>query len=178
MGYDDPKRHGERTYSGMSVGGAHDWTYPDGRWRERKVTPDRWEVHFRSAKTRRRPAPVGSGAPPGTMFHWLVLGHQRVRKVDQDTYQTLLEGVKWKIGHRRPHWRRWSTEYPEQASARERTIQALEDALERLKAERDADSPPLEETLSEVPGAPPARPRRSPAAPRATGRALEEFGRA
>lgn len=152
--YDDAKTHEGRAYSGMRVGGSHDWDYPDGRWQETKVAPDRWDVRFESLKRRRRAAPEDSGAAPGTMYHWLVLGHQRVRKLDADTYATLLEGVKWKIAHRRPHWRAWSSEYPEQPSARRKTIEVLEAALTELRAEEAARAAPLEATLSPVPFGP------------------------
>lgn len=147
MGYDDAKSFGGRAYSGMSIGGEHSWLYPDGQWRERKVAPDRWDFSFRSTKRRRRAAPEGSGAQPGTMFHWYVMAHQRVRKVDQDTYATFMEGTKWKVGHRRPHWRRWSSEYDEQVAARDKLIRVLEETLDRLKAEAAAGAPPIEGAL-------------------------------
>jgi len=133
MAYDDLKEHGGRTYSGMRVGGRHEWVYPRGIWRETKVAADRWEFTFESFKERMMPSPQGSGAPVDTEFHWYILGHQRVRKVDADTYSTFLEGLKYKVGHRRAHWRRWSTEYPGQATERERLIAIFEDALARLR---------------------------------------------
>lgn len=134
MGYDDLKEHGGRTYTGMAVGGEHAWVYPHGLWRERKVAPDRWEFTFSSLKERERSAPVGSGAPPGTQYHWYLLAHQRVRKVDQDAYSTFMEGVKHKVAHKRPHWHRWSSEYRDQPSARERVVAILEATLARLRA--------------------------------------------
>jgi len=152
MSYNDTKEFEGRAYSGMAVGGVHDWDYPDGHWHERKVAPDRWDIRFESSKRRQRSAPVGSGAEPGTMYHWFLLGHQRVRKVDADTYQTLLEGTKWKVGHKRSRWRRWSSEYPEQSPARERTIQILEEALAELKSQENTHAPALESLLSPVPG--------------------------
>lgn len=162
MAYDDAKEHDGRAYSGMAVGGVHDWDYPDGRWIEQKVAPDRWSVRFESSKRRRRAAPAGSGAAPGTRFHWYLAGHQRVRKIDEDTYRTLFEGTKWKVGHQRPHWRKWSTEYPDQMSARERVIQALEDTLRELKADAAAEAPPLESLLSPLPDDERARQARLP----------------
>lgn len=148
MGYNDAKSFHGRSYTGMTVGGRHDWHYPDGRWIEEKISPDQWSFQFRSPKRRKRPAPEGSGAPPGTMFHWLVLAHQRVRKVDENTYETFMDGAKWKLAHRRPQWRKWSSEYAEGTPARDRTISILEDTLARLKAERDAGAPRLEALLA------------------------------
>ena len=133
MAFDDLKTCNGRAYSGMSVGGTHEWEYPDGIWRERKVAPDRWTFTFRSAKRRMRKAPEGSGALPGTQYHWFILAHQRVRKLDQDTYATVMEGIKFKVAHRRPHWRRWSTEYPDQEPEREVLIRILEEQLAELK---------------------------------------------
>ena len=135
MAYDDVKEHEGRTYAGMPVGGEHIWDYPDGRWHERKVDPERWDFTFRSTKRRTRPAPEGSGAPVGTEYHWYMLAHQRVRKLDADTYATFMEGVKHKVAHKRPHWHRWSSEYPGRPSERERVLGILDAAAAQLRAQ-------------------------------------------
>jgi hypothetical protein len=122
-----------KVYSGMSIGGTHVWEYPHGIWQEEKVAPDRWVFSFRSGKKRVRKAPEGSGALPGTQYHWFILAHQRVRKVDQDTYETYMEGVKYKVAHKRPYWRHWNTEYPDNEPEREILIRILEGYLAELK---------------------------------------------
>ncbi|HMA05855.1 MAG TPA: hypothetical protein VKO45_08015 [Methanomicrobiales archaeon] len=134
MAFDDLKEFQGRIYSGMAVGGEHLWVYPEGIWEERKVAPDRWDFRFSSLKRRARSAPEGSGAPVGTGYHWFILAHQRVRKRDKDTYETLMEGIKFKVAHRRPHWRFWSTEYPDHESEREILIRILEAQLEQLRS--------------------------------------------
>jgi hypothetical protein len=118
----------------MSIGGEHVWEYPDGLWQERKVAPDRWIFTFSSLKKRARSAPEGSGAPVGTGYHWFILAHQVVRKRDKDTYETSMEGVKFKIAHRRPHWRAWSTAYPDHEPEREILIRILEEELRALRS--------------------------------------------
>jgi len=133
MAYDDLKEFAGEEYSGMAVGGEHSWIYPNGLWRERKVAPDRWEFTFSSIKERERPAPQGSGAPPKTLYHWYLLAHQRVRKVDADTYTTFMSGLKYKVAHKRPQWRKWSSQYPGQESEQERVIAILEETLSGLK---------------------------------------------
>jgi len=135
MAYDDSKEFNGQRYSGMAVGGQHAWNYPNGLWRERKIAPDEWEFTFSSVKHRVRSAPIGSGAPPDTQYHWYILAHQRVRKLDQDNYSTLMSGMKYKLAHKRPHWRNWSSQYPEQVSETERIIAILEATLARLKEE-------------------------------------------
>jgi len=134
VAFDDLKKFQGQVYSGMSIGGTHVWDYPHGVWQEQKVAPDRWVFSFRSGKKRVRKAPEGSGALPGTQYHWFILAHQRVRKVDQDTYETVMQGVKYKIAHKRPHWRHWSTEYPDNEPEREILIRILEQYLAELKA--------------------------------------------
>jgi hypothetical protein len=128
-----------KVYSGMSIGGTHDWEYPHGVWHEEKVAPDRWVFSFRSEKKRARKAPEGSGALPGTQYHWFILAHQRVRKLDQDTYETVMQGVKYKVAHKRPSWRRWSTEYPDSEPERQILIRILEQYLAELKEGTDDD---------------------------------------
>lgn len=129
MTYDDLKRHRGDIYSGMPVGGGHCWNYEGGRWEETKVAPDRWVFEFRSQKYRKKPAPKGSGAAPNTGYHWYILADQHVRKVDKDSYDTLMIGLKFKIGHRRPKWHRWSYDYPGQASYRDRVRDILRGAM-------------------------------------------------
>lgn len=142
MGYDDIKRHDGETYSGMPVGATHDWIYPDGRWRERKLDPDRWAIRFEATKERRDPAPEGSGAMIGSRYDWLVVGHQVVEKLDKDRYRTRLTGRKWKVAHKRPYWKQWSTGYDDQPS-RQAIVARI---LETLLAELEAGEDPLEGT--------------------------------
>jgi len=122
-----------KAYSGMSIGGTHVWEYPQGVWHEEKMAPDRWVFSFHCKKKRIRKAPEGSGALPGTQYHWFILAHQRVRKLDQDTYETVMQGMKYKVAHKRPYWRRWNTEYPDHEPVREILIRILEKYLAELK---------------------------------------------
>jgi hypothetical protein len=133
VAFNELKKYQGQVYSGMSIGGTHVWDYPHGEWKEKKVTPDSWVFSFLSEKKRVRKAPERSGALPGTQYHWFILAHQRVLKVDQDTYETVMQGVKYKIAHKRPYWRRWSTEYPDNESEQEILIRILENYLAELK---------------------------------------------
>ena len=137
MSYDDLKEFGGEEYSGMAVGGQHTWHYADAVWRERKVAPEEWEFTLTSVKKRDRPAPVGSGAAVFTEYHWYLLAHQWVRKLDADSYTTFMSGLKYKVAHKRPHWRAWSSAYPGNASEEARVTSILEGALERVRTTRD-----------------------------------------
>ena len=133
--YDELKQHGGRTYSGMKVGRTHVWDYPDGRWRERKVTPDLWQFNFASSKSRKgRGAPEGSGVPVDTEYHWFIQAHQFVRKLDANTYETYMEGLKHKLAHRRATAHTWSTGSSKQRTEQARLIAVLEETLENLRA--------------------------------------------
>lgn len=131
------KEHQGRPYTGMSIGGRHVWEYPSGLWEERKVAPDRWEFTFSSVKRRVRSAPEGSGVPTGSQYHWYILAHQRVRKLDQDAYDTFMEGVKYKVAHKRPYWRGWSTDYPDHETERDVLVRILQEQLARLNEAGD-----------------------------------------
>ena len=133
MTYDDLKEFNGQKYMGMPIGGSHVWNYPNGTWKEEKVEPDSWVFKFQSMKRRRKEAPKNSGAPINTEYHWYILADQRVRKVDKDTYETVMEGVKHKLSHKRPYWRKWSSEYQNNKSDRERIIAILEEMLKLLK---------------------------------------------
>lgn len=76
-GYNALKTHQGQTYSGMAVGGSHTWDYDPGVWKETKEEPDLWKIDYQTNKRRaKRKAPAGSGAPVGTEYHWLIVGHQ------------------------------------------------------------------------------------------------------
>lgn len=164
MTFDDLKDFNGQGYTGMPVGGQHSWIYPNGLWRETKISPDKWEFTFESLKERERSAPIGSGAPPDTQYHWYILAHQRVRKIDENSYSTFMSGVKYKVAHKRPHWRKWSSEYPDQKSEREKIIDILEATLATLReGTSEAEGLGMAE-LQEGAAAPP-RPRRTEPSP-------------
>ena len=82
---------------------------------------------------------MNSGVPINTEYHWYILADQRVRKVDKDSYETVMEGVKHKLSHKRPYWRKWSSEYQNNISDRDGIIAILEDMLKRLKSGRQLE---------------------------------------
>lgn len=133
--FDDLKVFNDQKYSGMAVGGEHHWIYPDGAWDEKKVAPDRWEFMFKSLKKRSKPSPEGSGAPNGTSYHWYILADQKVTKVSKDEYETLMQGLKFKVGHKRPYWKGFSYTYKDQKSYRQKLIEILRNMLLRLEQE-------------------------------------------
>jgi hypothetical protein len=135
MAYSDEKSYGSAKYHGMKVGGLHNWTYPDGQWTERKLEPDRWEVTFTSLKRRNRRAPSNSGAEVGSGYHWLIVAHQWVDKLDANTYATQLEGTKYLIAFKKPDWPVWNTQFKNQKRrAKDKAIAALQDVIKRLEA--------------------------------------------
>jgi hypothetical protein len=97
-----------RKYTGMRVGGSHNWYYQQGEWNETKITPDKWRFTYAVNKRRRWNAPEGSGAPVGTEYHWYILAHQNVRKINANEYTTSMVGMKYKLAHRRPASEEWS----------------------------------------------------------------------
>ncbi|MCK5559300.1 MAG: hypothetical protein KAJ51_01860 [Thermoplasmata archaeon] len=133
--YDELKEYNGQIYTGMLIGSSHNWNYPNGKWHETKLAPDKWEFKFESIKCRDRTAPNNTGASKGTTYHWYIIADQKATKLDNDSYQTLMNGVKFKIGHKRPHWRNFSYEYDEQLSYREKIIRVLGETLNELKRE-------------------------------------------
>ena len=92
----------------MKVGGRHKWYYEKGEWNEKKVAPDRWELSYAVPKRRAGHAPPRSGVPVGTEYHWYILAHQNVRKIDENTYTTALTGLKYKLAHKGAGSETWS----------------------------------------------------------------------
>ena len=106
--YNEFKQFEGRRYTGMKVGGHHKWYYDQGVWKEKKVAPDRWEFNYAVPKRRAGHAPPGSGVPVGTEYHWYILAHQNVRKLDENTYSTSMTGIKYKLAHKRAGGETWS----------------------------------------------------------------------
>ncbi|MGZ3881900.1 MAG: hypothetical protein ACXVBF_11205 [Flavisolibacter sp.] len=95
--YNEFKNFEGQQYSGMKVGRSHRWHYDKGEWKETKITPDLWEISYAVTKRRVGKAPEGSGVPVGTEYHWYILAHQNVRKLDANDYTTSLTGLKFKL---------------------------------------------------------------------------------
>ena len=131
-GYNEYKDFEGKKYTGMRVGGTHQWYYDKGEWKEKKIAPDKWEFTYATNKRRAWQAPEGSGVPVGTEYHWYLLAHQNVRKLDANSYTTSMEGLKYKLAHKRAEIGNWSsTDYAQ----KERLIQILEGLIDQLKKE-------------------------------------------
>jgi hypothetical protein len=161
--FDRSKSWHGRSYTGTKVGRGHHWTYR-GEWVERKLSPDAWEVDFRARKKRHGKAPAGSGAAVGTDYLWFFAPlAQSARKLDANTYETHLRGMKWKIGFRPATAQTWDFEWARTgATARQRAIRVLEQALADLRAEERLGASPLEAPALEA-----RRPARKPRRARA-----------
>ena len=138
--YNEFKVFEGRKYTGMKVGGRHKWYYEKGEWNEKKVTPDRWEFSYAVPKRRAGHAPPGSGVPVGTEYHWYILAHQNVRKLDENTYSTALTGLKYKLAHKRAGKETWSAS---DRAQRRQLIKILQEMIDDLSAE----TPPAEEPV-------------------------------
>ena len=129
-GYNEYKDFEGKKYTGIRMGGTRQWYYDKGEWKEKKITPDKWEFTYATNKRRAWQAPEGSGVPVGTEYHWYLLAHQNVRKLDANSYTTPMEGPKYKPAHKRAEIGKWSsTEYAQ----KERLIQILEELIDQLK---------------------------------------------
>jgi len=131
--YNSLKAHNKELYTGMRVGGSHYWIYNNGKWNETKEAPDKWKFSFNSIKTRVSSAPNNTGASINTKYHWYIIADQIATKVDNNSYMTSMKGVKFKVGHKRPYWRTFSYNYPNQLGYKEKLIKILEEVLFELK---------------------------------------------
>ena len=108
VSYNEFKEHEGQRYTGMKVGRSHKWYYDRGEWKEKKITPDLWQIGYAVTKRRAGRAPEGSGVPVGTEYHWYVVAHQNVAKQSANDYTTSLTGLKFKIAHKRAGSEKWS----------------------------------------------------------------------
>jgi hypothetical protein len=152
VSYDEFKVYEGQRYTGMKVGRSHKWYYDKGEWKEKKITPDLWQFSYAVTKRRAGRAPEGSGVPVGTEYHWYILGHQNVHKLNANDYTTSLTGLKFKIAYKKADSGRWSASAKAQ---RRRMIRFLQDVIEDLEKQEAEESQPAE---------PKAKPKRSRAA--------------
>jgi hypothetical protein len=136
--YNRFKEYNGKAYTGMQIGRSHKWNYDKGVWRETKVTPDRWELTYDVVKRRAGHAPEGSGAAVGTGYHWFILSHQFVEKLNADDYVTSMVGVKFKLAHKRATKETWSVS---DATQRKNLIQILKDFITELETEPQKSVP-------------------------------------
>jgi hypothetical protein len=106
--YNRYKFYGGKEYTGMAVGRSHKWYYDQGVWRDIKISPDLWEISYAVTKRRAGHAPKGSGANVGTDYHWFILAHQNVEKLNADDYSTAMTGLKFKLAHKRADKEKWN----------------------------------------------------------------------
>src|SRR5688572_25019732 len=128
--YNSYKEYDGKQYTGMKIGRSHKWNYDKGVWRETKVTPDRWELTFNVIKRRAGHAPEGSGAPVGTAYHWFILSHQFVEKLNADDYVTSMVGLKFKLAHKRAEKDTWSISDNTRRKALNNILKAMTKELE------------------------------------------------
>ena len=130
--YEEYKEFNGIKYTGMRVGGSHKWYYEKGIWNEKKIAPDKWELTYSVNKKRAWDAPEGSGVPVGTEYHWYILAHQNVRKLDANNYATSMTGIKYKLAHKRADRLNWNTSENQQ---RKQLVQILEELIIQVKNE-------------------------------------------
>ncbi|HYD20420.1 MAG TPA: hypothetical protein VEB40_03010 [Flavipsychrobacter sp.] len=136
--YNDFKQHDGQFYTGMAIGRSHKWNYDSGVWRETKVTPERWELTYDVVKRRAGRAPEGSGVPVGTGYHWFILSHQYVEKLNANDYSTTMVGLKFKLAHKRADKGKWNISDETQ---RRHLIKILEDLADELRREPEKTMP-------------------------------------
>jgi hypothetical protein len=130
--YNQFKEFQGKNYTGMRVGRTHKWYYDKGEWKEKKVTPDKWQFSYNVTKRRAGNAPEGSGVPVGTEYNWYILANQNVKKLDANNYTTSMIGLKYKLAHKRADRNNWSLSDNAQ---RKRLIEILESLIENIKME-------------------------------------------
>lgn len=136
--YNQFKEFEGKKYTGMKIGRSHYWNYDEGQWKETKMTPDEWQIHYAVTKRRKGKAPEGSGVPVGTKYHWYILAHQVVEKLNANDYSTDLTGLKFKVAHQRADKEQWNI--PDLAQ-KKRIVKILKEVLTSLEQELQPSAP-------------------------------------
>jgi hypothetical protein len=130
--YNEFKDFEGQRYTGMKIGRGHKWYYDKGVWLDKKITPDQWEINYNVTKRRAGKAPEGSGVPVGTQYHWYIIAHQNVTKLDANNYSTSLTGLKFKLAHKRADKETWSVSTDTQRKHAIKILQGIIKELEKV----------------------------------------------
>lgn len=130
--YNKFKEFEGKRYTGMKVGRSHSWIYDAGPWKETKITPDKWEINYTVTKRRKGRAPEGSGVPVGTKYHWYILAHQIVEKLNANDYSTEMRGLKYKVAHQRANKDDWNIS---ELAQKKRLVKVLKEIISTLEEE-------------------------------------------
>ncbi|WED43667.1 hypothetical protein [Legionella cardiaca] len=133
--YNKFKEFEGKRYTGMKVGRSHYWIYDAGQWKETKVTPDLWEINYAVTKRRKGHAPEGSGVPVRTKYHWYILAHQVVEKLNANDYSTEMSGLKYKVAHQRANKDDWNIS---DIAQKKRMVKILKELVTTLEEEIEA----------------------------------------
>ena len=128
--YNEYKFFEGQQYTGMKIGRSHKWYYEKGIWKDKKITPEKWEISFAVNKRRAGKAPEGSGVPLGTQYHWFILAHQNVTKLNANVYSTSMTGLKFKLAHKRADKDKWSVT---EQTQRKHLVKFLEEVIKQLE---------------------------------------------
>ena len=128
--YNEFKQFDGHQYTGMAIGRSHKWYYDKGEWKETKITPDLWQISYAVTKRRAGKAPEGSGVPVGTGYHWIILSHQMVSKLNANDYTTTMTGLKFKLSHKRADKEKWNSTTKTQ---RKRLVEFLTEIIDSLQ---------------------------------------------
>ena len=154
VSYDEFKEYEGRKYTGMKIGRSHKWYYDKGEWKEKKITPDLWQINYAVTKRRAGRAPEGSGVPVDTEYHWYIVAHQNVHKLNANDYTTSMAGLKFKVAYRKAGADKWSAS---QRAQRRRIVKFLRDVIDDLEKQE------LEEAEATAKAAPKTKRLRSAA---------------
>src|SRR5437764_5837042 len=141
-----------RRYTGMKIGRGHKWHYDQGVWNEKKITPDEWEVNYSVTKRRAGKAPEGSGVPVGTQYHWYIIAHQIVSKLNANDYSTSMTGLKFKLAHKRADKETWSASTRAQRKKSVQILRQVADELEQPMADEENKVVPFTAAKSKLAG--------------------------
>ena len=79
--------------------------------------------------------------PVGTDYHWYIVGHQYVCKLNANDYTTSLTGLKFKVAHKRADTGAWSAT---PVTQRKRMIKFLKEVIDELEHPSTAEPFPLD----------------------------------
>ena len=87
---------------------TYTWDFLNAKWKDHRLDARDHTFILKARFEKAKDAYPSLTGEVGIEFHWFVFGDQIARKVDRDSFETLMTGTRCLLGYKKPSWRQFS----------------------------------------------------------------------
>ena len=103
----------------------YQWDFLKGKWLERRIDANEHSFVLKARFEKTKDAFPTLTGDIGTEFRWFVCADQIARKVDDNAFETLMSGLRFLVGYKKPKWKQFSHEYDTSIGYTNRVLEIL-----------------------------------------------------